>query len=212
MDWDYQRLIDAVDDRIVNRPERVILAFLVVSVVFAGGLGSISTDAGTQQFAESTDAQAAFDEVQENFEDPFAVSQGSTQLIQRSQNVLSKRSLRNMLLAQERAANIPETRVAGTPSVPSAVAPAANSVPVIPASASASVWTSLSWSFSRFSDVRCTVTSWVSPAAASAVGSARPIPYARASTCLDRASTTTGQSTSGTSESHARIDGGASAS
>jgi predicted RND superfamily exporter protein len=122
MDWDYQRLIDAVDDRIVNRPERVILAFLVVSVVFAGGLGSISTDAGTQQFAESTDAQAAFDEVQENFEDPFAVSQGSTQLIQRSQNVLSKRSLRNMLLAQERAANIPETRVADTTSVASAVA------------------------------------------------------------------------------------------
>ena len=44
---DHQQVIDLVDDQIANRPGQVVLAMLVLTAVFAVGLGNISTAAGT---------------------------------------------------------------------------------------------------------------------------------------------------------------------
>ncbi|WP_336023220.1 efflux RND transporter permease subunit [Halobellus salinisoli] len=100
MRLDFQRFVDWADDNIVNRPKKVMLAFLLVTLVFAGGLGSVSTEAGTQQFAEDIPAANALERIENDFESPFGESPGSTQLVQRDRNVLSKDSLIAMLRAQ----------------------------------------------------------------------------------------------------------------
>ena len=54
MNLDYQRVIDAADDWIVNRPGTIVAAFLVLTVVFAIGLSNVSTQAGTESFSENS--------------------------------------------------------------------------------------------------------------------------------------------------------------
>ena len=119
---DYQRAIDWVDDYIVYQPTRVMLAFLVVTAIFAVGLGNVSTESGTQQFAEDIPAQQAFESVQDEFGPSFAPDTGSTQLIQRSQNVLSKKSMIRMLEAQKRMRAQEDMYVTSTSSAASIVA------------------------------------------------------------------------------------------
>ena len=122
MNYDYQRIVDWVDDRIVEQSGRVILAFLLVTALFAVGLGSVSTESGTQQFAEDIPAQDALDQINDEFLPVFGENTGSTQLIQRSPNVLSRQSLLAMLRTQERIEEKPTLRVSGTSSAAAVVA------------------------------------------------------------------------------------------
>ena len=116
------RIVETLDAWIVERPRTIVVVFLVATAVFAVGLGNVSTEAGTSQFAEDEPAQQAFEEVNERFEPPFAPGTGSTQLIQRSQNVLARESLRRMLEAQRRLADRPGLRVSETVSAARTVA------------------------------------------------------------------------------------------
>jgi len=130
---DVQRVIDTLDRWIVDRPGRVILAFLVVSGLFVAGLGGGGTDSGTDQFTEDVPAEQALQEVNDNFERiTFGEDSGTTQLIQKGTNVLSKPELLRMLRAQQRLADNPELQVSGTSSVARAVArtldPSADSI------------------------------------------------------------------------------------
>jgi predicted RND superfamily exporter protein len=122
MEFDYQRIVDWTDDHIVNRPGKVMLAFFVVTAVFAVGLGSVSTESGTQQFAEDIPAQEALDQVNDEFNPSFGDSTGSTQLIQRSPNVLSKKAMLNMLRVQEKLDGYDSLRVSETSSAAAVVA------------------------------------------------------------------------------------------
>ncbi|MFB6303969.1 MAG: MMPL family transporter, partial [Haloferacaceae archaeon] len=120
---DYQRYIDAVDEWIAGRPGTVVVVFLLLTGLFAVGLGQTGTETGTDQFTESVPAREAFEEVNDNFErTTFGRSSGTTQLIQKSPNVLSKTSLLRMLRAQERLRDHDDLRVTGTRSVARAVA------------------------------------------------------------------------------------------
>ncbi|SFR42270.1 efflux RND transporter permease subunit [Halogeometricum limi] len=116
MAYDYQRIVDWVDDHIVERPGKVILAFLVVTALFGVGLGNVSTESGTQQFAEDIPAQNALDRINDEFLPVFGEDTGSTQLIQRSPNVLSKQSMLQMLRTQEEIESKPSLRVERTSS------------------------------------------------------------------------------------------------
>jgi len=116
------QVADAVTDLTVRRPRLVVVAFLVATAVFAVGLGNVSTQAGTSQFTEDLPAQRALTDVNEKFSPPFAPDTGSTQLVQRSGNVLARRSLLRMLEAQKRLADRPDFRVSGTSSAASVVA------------------------------------------------------------------------------------------
>lgn len=119
---DYQRVIDWLDVWIADRSKRVILVFLVLTVVLGTGLVRVSTESGTSQFTENSPAQEAFDAVNREFTPPFAAENGSTQLIQTGRNVLSKPELLAMLKAQYRLERRTEFRVSSTTSAARIVA------------------------------------------------------------------------------------------
>nr|WP_303647841.1 MMPL family transporter [Haloarchaeobius sp. HME9146] len=107
---------------VVDRPGAVIVAFLVVTAGFATGLPAVSTDAGTEGFTEDLPSTTALEKVQGLFEPPFDPAEGTTQLIQSSQNVLAKPSLLRMLTTLERIEDDPGFRVESTSSAASLVA------------------------------------------------------------------------------------------
>ncbi|MEF8867359.1 MAG: MMPL family transporter [Haloarculaceae archaeon] len=114
---DYQWLIDRVDDRIVNHPGKIILLFLLATVVFVSGLGAIETEAGQQQFIEDLPSFQALEDVQRDFGESFSgPSTTSTTLVQDSQNALSKPALLRMLRTQERVVDSDPLRVTATAS------------------------------------------------------------------------------------------------
>ncbi|EMA09842.1 Predicted exporter protein, RND superfamily [Haloarcula vallismortis] len=120
---DYQKYIDVLDDWIVNRDKTVVAVFIVTTLILSAGFGMTATDSGTSQFTDGVPAQEAFDEVNDNFErEPFGEGTGSTTLIQKDQNVLSKPAILNMLKAQNRLTQRESQDVVGTTSVAQAVA------------------------------------------------------------------------------------------
>ena len=122
MDVDYQPYVDWVDGYITDRPGTVIVAFLLVTGLFAVGLGGVSTTAGTQQFTQDLPAQEALDEVDTKFTPAFAADSGSTQLVQQGGNVLSRTEMLRMLELQERMADREGMRVESTSSAAGIVA------------------------------------------------------------------------------------------
>ena len=119
---DYQRFIDVADRQIVEHPKRIIVVFLLLTTVFAGGLANVSTNAGTEGFTQDVPAQRAFEDVQREFGPSVSTDTGSTQLIQSGQNVLSQREMLRMLEVQKRIQNADGLRVESTSGVASIVA------------------------------------------------------------------------------------------
>ena len=120
--FDYQAVIDRIDEWITERPRTVIITFLIVTALFTVGLGNISTSAGTSQFTEDSPSQEALDEVNQQFSPPFETTNGTTQLIQRGRNVLAKDELLAMLEAQQRLERREDLRVVSTSSAAAIVA------------------------------------------------------------------------------------------
>ncbi|MEF8782570.1 MAG: MMPL family transporter [Haloarculaceae archaeon] len=119
---DHQQYIDWVDYHIVNNPKWIVVLFLLLTGVFVVGLGNISTETGTQQFTSGLPSEEALDDVQREFSPSFSPDTSSTSLIQREQNVLSKRSMLRMLRLQNRVDQRPDMRVQSTGSVATLVA------------------------------------------------------------------------------------------
>jgi len=102
-----------LNDAIVDSPRRVIVVFLVLTLVFAGGMGLVSTDTeATDSFTEGLDEQEALDAVNQEFEDPFEPESESTQLIHSGGNVLTKEALLRDLRVLEEVESRDDLRVA----------------------------------------------------------------------------------------------------
>jgi len=108
---EYQWLIDRVDAIIVNRSKTVVLAFLLVTVLMVGGLGSITTESGQDQFIEDLPSFQAVEDINEDFSATFTEVTTTTTLVQESENVLSKAALTDMLKTRQRIANTNSLRV-----------------------------------------------------------------------------------------------------
>jgi predicted RND superfamily exporter protein len=116
------RLVQRVDDLVVDHTRTVVIAFLVLSALFAVGLGNISTDSGTSQFTSDVPAQEALDDVNREFSPSFSEGSASTSLIQRRQNVLGQPALLSMLETQRALSEREDLRVTGTSSAAQRVA------------------------------------------------------------------------------------------
>ena len=102
-----------LNDTIVDSPRRVIVVFLVLTVVFAGGIGLVTTDTdATDSFTEGLEEQEALDAVNQEFEDPFQPEGESTQLIHSGSNVLTKEALLRDLRVLEEVEARDDLRVA----------------------------------------------------------------------------------------------------
>ncbi|MFC7069121.1 efflux RND transporter permease subunit [Halobaculum lipolyticum] len=116
------RIVGAVATEITERPGRIVVAFLLVTLLFAGGLANVSTSAGTEQFTSGIPAEEALSDIQREFGPSFSEDTGSTQLVQRNRNVLSKSAMLRMLEAQERLRETDGLRVVGVSSPAATVA------------------------------------------------------------------------------------------
>ncbi|MDB2275344.1 MMPL family transporter [Halorubrum ezzemoulense] len=102
-----------LNDAIVDSPRRVIIIFLVLTLVFTGGIGLVSTDTeATDSFTDGLEEQQALDAVNEEFEDPFESDDESTQLIHSGSNVLTKEALLRDLRVLEEVESRDDLRVA----------------------------------------------------------------------------------------------------
>ncbi|MFW6384337.1 MAG: efflux RND transporter permease subunit [Halodesulfurarchaeum sp.] len=119
---DHERLFDAVDRLIVEQATRVVIAFLVLTAVFAGGLAGVSVDSGTQRFFESVPEHHTQQDVQDEFGGAFEVDADSTQIVLSDENALSKRALLRSLRLQRDLEDDESLRVAEVQSVAGGVA------------------------------------------------------------------------------------------
>ena len=95
-----EELLAAVDDQIVEHPKRVVVGFLVLTAVFAGGLAGVEIDAGTERFFESVPEHHTQQAVEAEFGGAFDPDAGSTQIVVSDENVFSKRALTRTLELQ----------------------------------------------------------------------------------------------------------------
>ena len=135
---DLKPYVEPIVSLILTRTKSVIFAFLILSVIFAAGLGNISTEAGTEQFTTDLPSEKALQEINQKFSPKFSETSsnsdggfgppsgsgttGSTQLIQVSTNVLSKPSLLRMLELQYSLEQQDDLRVVGSSSAAGIVA------------------------------------------------------------------------------------------
>ncbi|MFB6110495.1 MAG: RND family transporter [Halodesulfurarchaeum sp.] len=119
---DYEEQVSRFSRYIAEHPRRVVVAFLVLTVVMSAGIGNITTKTGTGQFAEDIPSEEALEDITRDFGRHFAPDTASTQIIQSSQNVLSKPSLLHMLRALKRVTERPGLRVTATRSAAQQVA------------------------------------------------------------------------------------------
>ncbi|MEA1931881.1 MAG: MMPL family transporter [Euryarchaeota archaeon] len=119
---EYQWLIDRGDEIIVNRSKTVIVVFLLVTAAFVGGLGSISTESGQQQFIEDLPSFQAIEDINEDFGSSFSDETTSTTLIQEATNVLAKGALVDMLETRNRIEETGALRVSETSTVAETIA------------------------------------------------------------------------------------------
>ena len=112
--FDYQPILDVINRWITDRSVTIIIVFLILTGLFAFGLPYIELDPGEEGFTEGTETQEALDAVNEEFDEPFADEDRTTQIIQRGENVLSRQGILRMLRLQQEVETNPELRVAET--------------------------------------------------------------------------------------------------
>ncbi|WP_435552123.1 efflux RND transporter permease subunit [Natrinema sp. CGMCC1.2065] len=118
-------LTDRLETVITEHPLKVVLAFAVVTVLLASGIGGGGEQqAGTDQFTEGLEEQEAYEEMQADFASGARDEGNATAslFLEDGRNALSKPNLLRMLEFQERAENEDGLRVASTTSPASLVA------------------------------------------------------------------------------------------
>lgn len=119
---DHERLVEAASDQIVDHPGRVIVVFLILTGVFAGGMANVGIDSGTGRFLESVPEEHTQQYVEDTFGSTFEAGDESTQVILTDENVFSKRAILRTLELQRTLETDPSLRVRETTGIASGVA------------------------------------------------------------------------------------------
>jgi len=111
---DLEPTLNTINSLILGRPLAVVAAFLAITLLLAGGTGMIqSVEDQSESFSEDIAAQEALDAINEEFGATFGDNEGSTQLLQSSDNALSKPALLRSLAVIQRTNERADLRLAG---------------------------------------------------------------------------------------------------
>ncbi|QSG06063.1 efflux RND transporter permease subunit [Halapricum desulfuricans] len=119
---DHERAIERLGHWIVDNPARIVLAFLLVTAVFAGGLGGVEIDSGTERFFESVPEHHTQQYVDDQFGATFETGEDTTQVIVTDENVFSKRAVLRTLELQQDLKSDPSLRVSETTGLATGIA------------------------------------------------------------------------------------------
>jgi len=100
--WDPNRGIERLAEGTVDHAGVVLVAVGLLSVVFAGGLGLVDQEAGTDQFTEEVPAEDALERIDEEFTGTVGDSDTSAQLYIEADNVVARPTLIRILETQQR--------------------------------------------------------------------------------------------------------------
>lgn len=107
-----EAVTERINERIVTRPRAVVVAFLVVTALFAGGIPAIETQTDiTEGFTEGLPEQEALDSIDAEFDDSFEADAETTQLIHVGNDVLTREELLAMLRVLERVEDRDDLRM-----------------------------------------------------------------------------------------------------
>ena len=99
----FEAAVEQINEVILDRPLAVIVAFVLVTALLAGGMPLITTESdATDSFTEGLPEQEALDAVNDEFGDRFEEDRATTQLLHVGDNVLAKTELRRSLTALDR--------------------------------------------------------------------------------------------------------------
>ena len=119
---DHERMVRAANHQIIDHPGRIVLAFLLVTAMFAGGLPKVAIDSGTDRFFESVSEHDTQQFVDDQFGRTFEAGDATTQVVVTDENVFSKRALLRMLELQRTLESDPSYRVSETTGIATGVA------------------------------------------------------------------------------------------
>lgn len=109
------RLSEQIADEIVDRPGRIVIGFLVVTLLLSPGVALMESEPGTDRFTEEVPEADALERVTLQFQTTFGPDEPTTQIIQHEQrNVLTRESLSTQLLVVEQLEDREELRVIET--------------------------------------------------------------------------------------------------
>jgi len=114
--WDPNRGIERLSAATVDHARAVLVATALLSVVFAGGLGLVDQEAGTDQFAQEVPAMDAMERIDEEFTGTVGDSDTSAQLLIEADNVVARPTLLRILETQHRLEDDGTLRIGDTTS------------------------------------------------------------------------------------------------
>ncbi|WP_049923395.1 efflux RND transporter permease subunit [Halopiger djelfimassiliensis] len=98
-----ERATVRLNEAIVSRPKTVIVVFLVLTAVWAGGIPAVESEEDmTDAFTDDLPEQEALDTINAEFEGPFTTDEQTTQLVHTGNDVLSRQELLHVLSVLER--------------------------------------------------------------------------------------------------------------
>lgn len=114
--WNPDRAIGWITESTVENAVPILVAVLVVTIVFAGGIGLVDQEAGTDQFTEEVPAMAAMEEIEDEFEGSVGEDETTAQLFVEADNVVSRPTLIRILETQDRLESDGTLRIGETTS------------------------------------------------------------------------------------------------
>ncbi len=114
--WDPDRSVERLTAATLEYAVPILVGVVLLTVVFAGGIGQIGQEAGTDQFTEDVPAMEAMEDIEDEFEGAVGDDETTAQLFVQDDNVLSRESLRRVLETQHRLESDGTLRISDTQS------------------------------------------------------------------------------------------------
>ncbi len=114
--WDPNRAVERLSAATVAYAVPTLVVFVLLTVVFAGGIPQVDQEAGTDQFTEEVPAMEAMEDIEAEFEGAVGDDETTAQLFVEADNVVSRPALIRLLETQHRLEDDSTLRISDTES------------------------------------------------------------------------------------------------